>query len=802
MIKVTDGVFQLDTAHTSYLFEAKDGLLRQLYYGPRITLADPAPLRAKTAAGYGCEVFYRPGLGTLALDSRPLECAPMGKGDFRRGMLSVESAEGFTADLTYQGYTLAGALPQLEGLPGPHGADGCLIVTLADRRGLTVELVYGVFEEADVILRTVRVKNETASPLTLLRALSFQLDLPGSGWTLTTLDGAWARERMVTEHRLGPGAVTFGSRSGTSSNKTNPFFFLCEDGAGEFFGRCYGCNLIYSGSFEGSAELSTMGFVRLMEGVQSDGFSWPLRPGERFDAPWGVLTCSDAGKNGMSQNMHRFIKGHILPPAFAEAERPVVLNNWEATYHDFNERRLLRLARQAAAVGVELFVLDDGWFGARDSDRAGLGDYAVNRKKLPGGLAGLAEKINALGMEFGLWMEPEMVNRDSDLYRAHPDWAVAVPGVEPSEGRNQLVLDLCRAEVRDYIVEQVVATIRSANIKYVKWDMNRHLSDCYSPALDAQGRFGYRFTQGVYDLFARITAACPEVLFEGCASGGNRFDLGVLCYMPQIWTSDDTDAYQRQLIQTGTSYGYPPCVMAAHVSASPNHQAARQSPLEGRFDVAAFGVLGYELDLTVASPAEKKVIREQIAWYKAHRRLLQQGAFYRLKSPFGPGDTRGLTGRETQWMVVSPDRSEAVVGELMGLMVPNSAKPPLRLCGLDPDRLYEMQVRREAINIKTFGSLINQILPVRVNTEGILMHTASEFYMMPCEEERYTAYGDLLMRAGVNLQQAFTGTGYNDAVRLMPDFSGRLYWLRALPPPVEVSRGEREENCGGEQDCS
>ena len=793
MIKAEGGLFRLETAHTSYLFEVREGLLCQLYYGPKIRLGDPGPLRAKAAAGYGCEVVYTAGAKPLSLDTQPLEFSPQNKGDYRRGTLSVNSPDGYTANLVYRAHRVLDHLPSLEGLPGPHGADECLSVILSDQRGLSVELRYGVFEQADVIVRSMRVVNGTGAPVCLHRAMSFQLDLPGAGWTLTTFDGAWARERMVTEHPLGVGTVLFGSRTGNSSNRTNPFFMLCEDEATEFFGRCYGCNLIYSGSFEGSAELSPMGVTRLMEGIQSDEFSWPLAPGEGFDTPWAVLTCSDAGKNGMSQNMHRFVREHILPPAFAKAERPVLLNNWEATYFDFSEHRLMRLAKQAAALGIELFVLDDGWFGARSSDSAGLGDYQVNRKKLPGGLEGLAKKINALGMDFGIWVEPEMVNRDSELYRAHPDWAIRTPGVEPSEGRNQLVLDLCRDEVRDYIVEQVVATIRSANIRYVKWDMNRHVSDNYSPVLADQGMFAHRFTQGVYDLFARITAACPGVLFEGCASGGNRFDLGVLCYFPQIWTSDDTDAYQRQLIQTGTSYGYPPCVMGAHVSASPNHQAARQSPLEGRFDVAAFGLLGYELDLTVVSAAEKKVIRQQIAWYKQHRRLLQQGDFYRLKTPFGPGDTRGLTARETQWITVSCDKSEAVVGELMGLMVPNSTKPPLRLAGLDPDRVYRVSVRREAINIKTFGSLINQILPVRVNTEGVLMHTASELYMLPCEEESYTACGDLLMRAGLQLQQAFTGTGYNDAVRLMPDFSGRLYLLQALEEQKEQENASVKE---------
>ena len=779
MITVTGTVFELDTAHTSYIFEAKDGLLQQLYYGPRIKTHDPAPLRDKNAVGYGDEVVYKPAAAPLSLDTRRLEFSPQNKGDFRLPSLRAAGADGFTQDFVYDGFEVQQQTPALDGLPSPHGGDGTLCVRLKTTAGLTAELFYAVFEQADVIARTLRLQNGGAAPVSLLRADSFQLDLPGCGYTLFTFDGAWARERHPHAHELAPGAVCFGSRTGTSSSRCNPFFMLCEDGATEFFGRVYGFNLIYSGSFEGAAEVSPHGLTRVLAGVQSDGLCWTLAAGERFDAPWAVLTCSDAGKNGMSHNMHRFVREHILPPAFAHAERPIVLNNWEATYFDFNEHKLLKLAREAAALGVELFVLDDGWFGARASDKAGLGDYAVNAKKLPSGLAGLAQKINGLGMKFGLWMEPEMVSEDSDLYRAHPDWAVKTPGVEPSRGRNQLVLDLCRAEVRDYIVENVVATIRSAPIAYVKWDMNRLLSDNYSPALGEQGRFAHRWVQGLYDLFARITEACPQVLFEGCSAGGNRFDLGVLCYMPQIWTSDDTDAYERQRIQTGTSYGYPPCVMSAHVSASPNHQAARQSPLDARFDVAAFGLLGYELDLSVASPAEKKTMKEQIAWYKAHRAVLQQGVFWRLQTPFEPDRGRGLSTRETQWITVSEDRSEAVAGEFMGLLLPNSALPPLRLAGLDPDRLYEVAVRREAINIRTCGSMLNQILPVKLNTDGILVHTASGIYMMPCEEESYTAWGDLLLRAGIARKQGFTGTGYSEDVRLMPDFAGRLFAVQA-----------------------
>ena len=427
-------------------------------------------------------------------------------------------------------------------------------------------------------------------------------------------------------------------------------------------------------------------------------------------------------------------------------------------------------------------MLDDGWFGARDNDAKGLGDYTVNRKKLSGGLAGLAEKVHALGLLFGLWFEPEMVNADSGLFRAHPDWIVQTPGNVPATGRNQYVLDLCRAEVQDYIIANVNATLASAPIDYVKWDMNRHISDNYSPALAEQGRFSHSYILGLYRVLQSIVEQNPDVLFEGCSSGGNRFDLGILCYMPQIWTSDDTDAYERQLIQAGTSYGYPPSVMGCHVSASPNHQTARTSPIESRFNVAAFGLLGYELDLGRLTPAEQKAVAAQIAYYKAHRRPFQYGRFLRLCPPFGKN--------KCEWMMLAPDGSEAVVGEYLRLLRPNAEKPPLRLAGLAQDALYELEVRPQVVDVRTFGSLINQILPVKVNAGGHLMHAVADRYMMPCETERYAAYGDLLMYAGIRQKQAFTGTGYNENVRLMPDFSSRVYYLRRVDAALRTNGEE------------
>lgn len=769
MIQQQGGVFRLETEHTGYYIGLRDGLLENLHYGAKLHLAGDAPLREKLAAPYGTAVAPLAEKPGLSLEHLCLELSPLGKGDYRAPMLEV-AMPGGTADFRFAAARrLQGSVPPA-GLPGALGGAETLALDLATPEGLLATLVYTVYPACDVITRRLRLRNGTAAPVALRRAFSYQLDLPRADYTLATLPGAWARERHLCEAPLAPGARVFGSRTGVSSNTCNPFFFLAEPGADEFHGGVYGFNLIYSGSHSAWVEVSPGGKTRVTAGIQDEGFCWTLRPGESFSTPEAVLTFSAAGKNGMSANLHDFVNRHIVRGPWAGRERPVLFNNWEATYFDFNEHKLLKLAKCAAGLGAELFVLDDGWFGARDSDKAGLGDYTVNRKKLPGGLAGLAQKLAGLGLAFGLWMEPEMVNRDSALYRAHPDWVVQTPGNTPAEGRNQLVLDLCRTQVQEYIIEQVDTVLNDAPIRYVKWDMNRPLSDAFSPALAEQGRFYHSYVLGLYRVWSTLLQRHPDVLFESCASGGNRFDLGVLCYMPQIWTSDDTDAWERAFIQTGTSYGYPPSVMGCHVAACPNHQTARTTPLESRFNVAAFGVLGYELDLTQLTAAERKQVAAQISWYKAHRRLMQYGRFLRLLGP---------ESGECRWAVVSEDGGQAVQLELMGLTVPNLGQPPMRFAGLCPGRPYRVTTRPQSLDIRSFGSLVNQLLPVKVNTGGLLVHVAAGHYALPCETEEITAYGDALMAAGLKRAQRFTGAGYAEGVRLMPDFSSRLYCLDA-----------------------
>lgn len=774
MIAIQDGWFALETRHTDYYIAVRDGLVENLHYGAPVHMENLLPVQQKSDIGYGGDTVYGEKTGALSLDHLSLELSPLQKGDTRVQGLSIVMPNGsHTADFAYRcARKLAGSVPPA-GMPGGYGGEETLALMFATPENVCATLYYTVYPDCDVITRRLAIQNNADAPVTLEKAMSYQLDLPmrADGYTLATFYGAWARERHIAEAALPVGARCFGSTTGASSAQCNPFFFVSAAGAGEFSGEVYGFNLIYSGSHAGCVEVSPFGRTRVTAGIQPEGFAWTLAPGETFETPEAVLTFSRKGKNGMSAHMHAFVRRHVVRGAWAAKERPVLLNNWEATYFNFTEAKLVRLAKSAARLGAELFVLDDGWFGARTDDTKGLGDYTVNRKKLPGGLKGLAEKVHGMGLLFGLWFEPEMVNEDSDLYRAHPDWAVRTPGITPSLGRHQLLLDLCRTEVQDYIIENVNATLASARIDYVKWDMNRNCTDAFSAALTQQGQFFHRYILGLYRVLREITAANPAVLFEGCASGGNRFDLGILCYMPQIWTSDDTDAYERGRIQTGTSYGYPPSVMGCHVSASPNHQTARRSPIESRFNVAAFGVLGYELDLTQLTPAEQKAAAAQIAYYKAHRTLFQYGRFVRLSSPFAEN--------RFAWMVISRDRREAVVGEFLHMLVPNTETPPLRLALLNPNFLYDIEVRAQVIDVRTFGSLINVLLPFRVNAGGHLVHAVADRYMMPCEEERYAAYGDLLMQAGIKQKQAFTGVGYTKDVRLMPDYSSRLYYLKA-----------------------
>ena len=488
----------------------------------------------------------------------------------------------------------------------------------------------------------------------------------------------------------------------------------------------------------------------------------------------------------MSQRLHHFIREHIIRGTWQKKERPILLNSWEASYFDISEKKLLKLAKEAKEVGIELFVMDDGWFGERMDDSSSLGDWEANAKKLPGGLKGLSDKIRGLGLQFGIWVEPEMVNVKSKLYVAHPDWTIEIPGQPHSEGRNQRILDLGRREVQDYIIESMSKVFSSADISYVKWDMNRTFSDYYSTALppERQGEVAHRYVLGLYRCMKELTERFPEILFEGCAAGGNRFDLGILCYFPQIWGSDDTDALCRAEIEENYSYGYPLSAVSAHVSACPNHQTLRNTPLETRFQVACFGSFGYECNLCDMKKEEKEAMKEQIALYKKWRKVLQHGTFYRGRS-FYDGTQSGMggsvladeAGNQMEWTCVSEDGTKAVGMLMQKLVVPNMQQQTYYPKGLLPDVRYHFYNRKLKYNIKEFGDLVNTVSPVHIKQDSLTHQVLSKLVKMDGETEDFHAYGDTLMYGGVHVSPAFGGTGYNDKVRHYPDFASRLYFM-------------------------
>lgn len=623
-------------------------------------------------------------LHEVALDFLPLEC-PTFTGDLRKGMIGVTHESGMSALLLeYASHEIIEGKPSLGGLPSARGEGAqSLLLTLRDAvSGVAVELCYTVYADTDVIARSARILNGGKTDIVIDRALSACVDIEGCDYDFTTLCGAWARERRPYTRPLVPGDQGTGSARGASSVQTSPFMMLTSKGATETAGEAYGFALCYSGGFEASVHVDHHDIARAMIGIQPYNFSWKLAPGEAFQMPEAYLCYSCAGIGGMSRSFHRLVHRHITPGQYAQVPRPLLINNWEGTYFNFDEEKLLALARRAVEADIDLFVLDDGWFGHRDDDHSSLGDWFDDTRKLPHGLAGLSEKIHALGLKFGLWVEPEMISPDSDLYRAHPDWCIHVPDYPRIECRNQLVLDLSRGEVRDYVVDVITAALRRANVDYVKWDMNRFITMWGSPALpaDRQKELGHRYILGVYDIMRRITAQFPDVLFESCAGGGGRFDLGMMCLMPQAWCTDDTDAWMRCQIQHGTSLVFPASTMGAHVSAVPNHQTGRITPLRTRAAVAMNGTYGYELDLTKLPDADIAEIRQLNQRVREMQMTLLYGDLYRLRSP--------IDGNEAAWMTVSPDKREAVVTHVYAQATPNTKDGFLRLCGLDEKLTY------------------------------------------------------------------------------------------------------------------
>ncbi|MDB6167122.1 MAG: Alpha-galactosidase [Lacunisphaera sp.] len=673
----------LETPHSTYVVGiTAEGFLQHLHWGGPIRPCDLARLRPRVHRAFAPNIA-----GTtdpaLSLQTLPAEFPFPGSGDFRSPAIEVAHADGNRVlCLRYCGHRIRHGKPGLAGLPATYvehenEADMLEVDLLDEPSGLKATLSYCVFAGHNALTRSIQVTNTGTSPCTLLRLLSASVDFSERrDWRWLQLSGAWARERHVHASPLRPGMQSIESRSGASGHEHNPFFALLGPAAGEEQGEVFGFSLVYSGNFFAGIELDAMDTARAQIGLNFAGFSWQLEPGETFQAPETVLVYSAGGLGEMSRTYHRLYRTRLCRGRHRDAERPTLVNNWEATYFDFDAARLVDLARRARAVGVELFVLDDGWFGHRNDDRSSLGDWQADLAKLPGGLPGLVADINREGLAFGLWFEPEMVSPDSELYRLHPDWCLHVPGRPRSRGRNQLVLDFSRAEVREAVYRQIAAILQSAPIRYVKWDMNRHLTEVASAGRPAarQTETAHRHILGLYAFLETLVTEFPEILFESCSGGGGRFDPGLLFYMPQTWTSDNSDAISRLKIQYGTSLVYPLAAMAAHISITPNHQTGRTAPLHTRGLVAMTGAFGLELDLAKCSAAELDEIAELVARQKQWRRLLADGNLYRLKNPF--------LGDEAAWMVVSPDHGEALVFHVRLAGEANASLQCLRLRGL------------------------------------------------------------------------------------------------------------------------
>lgn len=682
--------FHLFNDKISYIMAVlPNGQMGQLYFGKRIhQREDYSYLLEMMARPMGSYVFESD--RTLSLEHVKQEYGVYGSTDYRCPAVEILQENGSRiSDFCYKSHTVSGGKPKLQGLPATYTESDSeaetLTLVLEDKvTGIELKLLYTLFAGSGIIARSARFLNCGKKPVHLLKAMSLCMDLPDHDYDWIQFSGAWARERYPKKRRLETGIQSVGSMRGHSSHEHNPFVILKRPTADEFQGEVIGFSLIYSGNFLAQAEVDTHDTTRVLLGINPEWFDWKLEPGEEFQTPEAVMVYTDRGMNDMSQTFHRLFQKRLARGYWRDRERPILINNWEATYFDFTEERIVEIAKKAKEQGIELFVLDDGWFGKRTSERAGLGDWKANPERLPEGITGLAQKVEALGMKFGLWFEPEMVNKDSDLYREHPDWILSVPERRQSQGRYQYVLDFSRKEVVDYIYDRMAEILGSGKVSYVKWDMNRSITECWSAALpaDRQGEVFHRYILGVYDLYDRLNTAFPEVLFESCASGGGRFDPGLLYYAPQGWASDDTDAAERLKIQYGTSYCYPISSIGAHVSASPNHQIMRSTPLYTRANVACFGTFGYEMDLNRLTAEEQEEVKRQTAFMKKYRSVLQFGSFYRLESPF--------EGNVTAWMSVSGDRKTAVVGWYRTLNGINMGYTRVKLRGLEPDSVYRV----------------------------------------------------------------------------------------------------------------
>ncbi len=802
MIKEKDKRFTLETKNTTYAFCVDElGLLQHLYYGSKIDLSGDAllALQQKYPNPNGCSTVLSKDASTLALDDACLEFSTRGKGDMREAFVELELSDGSrTSDFRYWQHTIRTDKISPEGLPAsyfeesaenkapaanPDSVAKSLVIKCKDKNSDAVlELVYTAFEDCDCIVRSSRLINGGEKDIIVRRLMSLQLDVEWERAKVTSFHGDWAREMRAEELCLAGGKYVIESGTGFSSNRQNPFFMVSEPLAGEYHGGCYGFNLVYSGGHKEVVEMTSHGKTHIVTGMRPEDGWFLLKAGEELYAPEAVMTYSDGGYEGISGSMHRFVREHIVRGEWKKKERPVLLNSWEALYFHVNEKKIEKLAKDAAAIGIELLVLDDGWFKGRNDDTSSLGDWTADEKKLPNGLKGLSKKVKAQGVKFGIWVEPEMVNENSDLYRAHPEWAVRIPEQEHAEGRNQMLLDLSNKEVVDYLIESMSQVFEQSGADYVKWDMNRNFTDIYSQTLprERQGEFLYRYMQGLYRLMGTLVKKFPHILFEGCASGGNRFDLGILSYFPQIWASDDSDAIARIQIQNGYSYGYPQSVIGAHVSGCPNHQTLRNTPLSTRYAVASFGVLGYETNISDASKEELAEMKAQIALYKQWRKTLQFGRWYRLGGSVLERERAYRTSFDkdlVKWLAVSEEQDKAVAVTVQGQVTPHYGHHIIKTRGLKEDVSYHFYNIPVKHDLHRFGELVNMIAPIHIKQDSLLHDTLARFIKMDGAKEDVTVSGSLLNKAGIHLAQSFAGTGYNANTEVYQDYDACVYYI-------------------------
>lgn len=687
----SERVFKLDTQNTSYLIGIVDdeNFIGHIYYGKKIDdynlqylmRIEEAPfIPSKNERDRAC--FY---------DTFPSEYSTHGIGDYREDCIAVETLCGNTAlQLGYLSHKMYEGKPLLNGLPATFGKKGeCTTLELLckDRiLNLEVTLTYTVFETVDAVTRSVKVVNAGTKEIYLTKVLSACLDMDNLDFDLITLHGSWARERHVQRRSIGYGKQGTSSLRGETGHQDHPFMALASKNTTQDIGEVYGFNFVYSGNYIATVEMSQFDNIRAVMGINPCDFRWKLEPEASFQAPEVVLTYSNEGIGGMSRNFHDLYRNHLIRGEYKDKKRPILINNWEATYFDFDTDKLLSIAKEASSLGIEMLVMDDGWFGTRSSDNCALGDWVVNEEKLRGGLKYLVDEVNKLGMKFGIWFEPEMISPDSDLYRSHPDWAIAIPGRTAGLVRNQYVLDFSRKEVLDYTYENIASILRSANIEYVKWDMNRPLCDIGNVTLpaDRQGELLHRYVLGVYELQDRMMKEFPYLLLENCSGGGGRFDPGMLYYSPQIWCSDDTDAIERLEIQEGTAMVYPLSAMGAHVSDCPNHTVGRVTPFDTRGYVSLAGTFGYELDVTKIPDEDRAMIPEQIKMFHKYNDLVRTGDYYRIES-------YSQNHKFDCWEVVSKDKTEALVTFIQVLNSANVHSKKIKFKGLEPSKQYKIE---------------------------------------------------------------------------------------------------------------